>query len=205
MDNRYISNLAFIDLLFNLMLGFVMLFLISFLLINTPEKTADIEQKAEILVILSWDDMHTADMDLWVESPSGIVSYVSPNRGSLHLDKDDLGTRNDTFTTADGVIKFVRINREIVSLRALESGKYTVNAHLYSHGNIGAHPNSISGDANVTVEVLRLNPFRIIHNSSKVFSAHGQEETFVRFKITPTGLVENINYLPKNLVRKHGP
>ena len=76
---------------------------------------------------------------------------------------------------------------------------------LYSHGNIGAHPNSLSGDANVTVEVLRLNPFRVIHNSSKVFSAHGQEETFVRFKINSSGLVENINYLPKNLVRKHGP
>lgn len=205
MDNRYISNLAFIDLLFNLMLGFVMLFLISFLLINTPEKIADVEQKAEILIIMSWDDMHTADMDLWVESPSGVVSYVSPVKGSLHLDKDDLGTRNDTFVTADGEVKFVRINREIISLRAMQSGKYTVNAHLYSHGPVGAHPSSISGDANVTVEVLRLNPFQVIHNSSKIFKAHGQEETFLRFQIDPHGTVKNINYLPKNLVLKVGP
>ena len=205
MDKKYISNLAFIDLLFNLMLGFVMLFLISFLLINTPEKTADVEQKAEILVIMSWDDMHTADMDLWVESPSGVVSYVSPTRGTLHLDKDDLGMRNDTFVNADGEVQFVRINREIVSLRALQSGKYTINAHLYSFGQVGAHPDWISGNANVTIEVLKLNPFRVIHNSSKVFSAHGQEETFVRFEIDSKGVVKNVNYLPKNLVLKVGP
>lgn len=74
MDRRYVSNLAFIDLLFNLILGFVMLFLISFLLINNPAKTSEIEYKAEIMIVMSWQDDHEGDIDLWVETPNGKVS-----------------------------------------------------------------------------------------------------------------------------------
>ena len=42
MERKYHSNLAFNDLLFNVMLGFVLLFIIAFLLINPPTKKDEV-------------------------------------------------------------------------------------------------------------------------------------------------------------------
>ena len=50
------SNLAFNDLLFNVLIGFVMLFVIAFLMINPIAKKADIPVKAEFIVVLEWDE-----------------------------------------------------------------------------------------------------------------------------------------------------
>ena len=69
MDRRYVSNLAFIDLLFNLILGFVMLFLISFLLINNPAKTSEIEYKAEIMTSYTAKDASVHRTDLTIYTP----------------------------------------------------------------------------------------------------------------------------------------
>ena len=73
MKRTYNSNLAFIDLLFNLILGFVFLFIISFILINDPVKKEGVEQKAEFMIILSWDAQANKDIDLWIEGPLGNV------------------------------------------------------------------------------------------------------------------------------------
>jgi len=200
MDRRYVSNLAFIDLLFNLILGFVMLFLISFLLINNPAKTSEIEYKAEIIVVMSWQDDHEGDIDLWVETPNGKVSYINPVAGHVHLDKDDLGIRNDYYTLPNGQVEKIYLNREIVTLRALQPGDYIVNAHYYSSPSIGSESYDTGIPADVTVEVIRLNPFQIIHSSNKTLNAKGQEETFVRFTIADNGYISKINRLPKSLV-----
>ena len=82
-----------------------MLFLISFLLINNPAKTSEIEYKAEIIVVMSWQDDHEGDIDLWVETPNGKVSYINPVAGHVHLDKDDLGIRNDYYTLPNGQVE----------------------------------------------------------------------------------------------------
>ena len=61
------SNLAFNDLLFNVLIGFVMLFVIAFLLINPIAKKADIPVKAEFVIVLEWDNESHTDLDLWVQ------------------------------------------------------------------------------------------------------------------------------------------
>ena len=68
MNNKYNSNLAFIDLLFNLILGFVFLFIVSFLMINEPDKKSEVEQKAEYMIVLDWDHSKDIDMDLGYKS-----------------------------------------------------------------------------------------------------------------------------------------
>ena len=83
---NYNSNLAFVDLLFNLILGFVFLFIISFILINDPEKKESIEQKAEYMIILSWDDDLNNDIDLWVQGPSVTVGFRNTQQGNMFLD-----------------------------------------------------------------------------------------------------------------------
>ena len=54
---------AFTDLLFNTLLGFAFMFAIAFMLISTPEKTGDIESKAEVLITVRWADKHPDDVD----------------------------------------------------------------------------------------------------------------------------------------------
>ena len=61
------SNLSFNDLLFNVLVGFVMLFVIAFLLINPITKKSDIPVKAEFLIVLSWPADAADDIDLWVQ------------------------------------------------------------------------------------------------------------------------------------------
>ena len=205
MNNKYVSNLAFIDLLFNLILGFIFLFLIAFMLINKPTETGKIDPKAEFLIVMYWQDEHIGDIDLWVDTPDGLVNYVSPNMGSVHLDKDDLGIRNDWYTDSSGQRKYVYINREIVSLRSFVPGEYIVNAHYYGAQSPKSYGTSMieSGPANVTVEVIQLNPFYIVSTRQHTLKQVGMEKTFVRFNMNSTGAVSNVNYLPKQMVRSY--
>jgi len=203
MKSKYVSNLAFIDLLFNLILGFIFLFLIAFMLINKPVETGKIDPKAEFLIVMYWQDQHIGDIDLWVDTPDGTVNFVSPNVGSSHLDKDDLGIRNDWYHDSAGVKKYVYINREIVTLRSFVPGEYIVNAHYYGATSPKEYGPGIveGGPANVTVEVIQLNPFWIISTRQHTLEQVGMEKTFVRFKMNSQGHVSNINYLPKTMVK----
>ena len=54
------------DLLFNVLVGFVLLFILAFMLINPITKKAEIPKKAEIMVMLEWEDKSKDDIDLWV-------------------------------------------------------------------------------------------------------------------------------------------
>jgi hypothetical protein len=64
MSNRYGSNLSFNDVLFNALLGFVVLFVLALLLINPITKKSDIPAKAEILITLEWEDESADDIDI---------------------------------------------------------------------------------------------------------------------------------------------
>lgn len=207
MTNKYSSNLAFIDLLFNLILGFVFLFVVSFLMINEPEKKSEIEQKAEYIIVLDWDDESDSDIDLWVETPRGKVGFMNTQVGSVFLDKDDLGHRNDTYGTSMGSEEsnVVHINREIVNIRGFEPGEYIVNAHFYG----GRNKDGSMGNKNVadiltlTVSIYKLNPYSVVHTAEKKFSRVGQEETFARFTIKPDGTYKDVNTLSKKIVTLH--
>ena len=131
MQRRYHTNLPFLDLLFNVLIGFVFLFIVSFLLINPIAKRADIEVKAEFLITVFWPDNLEDDVDIYVEDPAGnLVWFKSREPGLMHLDRDDLGKRNDEVVTAAGTILFPE-NREIVTLRGIVPGEYVVNVHCY--------------------------------------------------------------------------
>ena len=90
------SNLSFNDLLFNVLVGFVMLFVIAFLLINPITKKSDIPVKAEFLIVLSWPADAADDVDLWVQRDNEKpVGFSNRENTPLHLDRDDLGRTND--------------------------------------------------------------------------------------------------------------
>ena len=131
--SKYKSSLAFTDLLFNVLIGFVFMFIVAFILINPVQKDAEIEAKAEFMVIMEWDDQSHYDVDLWMQDPVGnIVGFPNLHAGLLHLDKDDLGQSNDTVFLADGTKKVIYLNREVMTIRGIVPGEYIVNNHLYS-------------------------------------------------------------------------
>ena len=128
---RFKSSIGFIDLLFNILLGFAFLFIVAFLLIKPEAKKKDFDRRAEFVIILEWNHDAADDLDLYVQDPMGDrVSFRLPRINYMHLDKDDLGKTNDTIVNADGTRSTVLINREVVTIRGILPGEYAVS---YTH------------------------------------------------------------------------
>ena len=194
MQRRYHTNLPFLDLLFNVLIGFVFLFIVSFLLINPIAKRADIEVKAEFLITVMWPDDLEDDVDTYVEDPVGnLVWFRSREPGLMHLDRDDLGKRNDEVTTAAGTILFPE-NREIVTLRGVIPGEYTINIHMYF--KVGQEP------VPVTIQIDKINPYSVVLRETIELKNKGDEVTVARFSVKSNGDVINVNKLPKKLVER---
>ena len=190
--NRYFSSTAFIDLLFNIIVGVAFLFLIAFILINPVSKKHDVESKADFLIILNWDDKSNDDIDLWMRDPIGnIMSFKSKDVGFMHLDRDDLGSRNDKIKMPDGTIKYVVLNREIAALRGTLEGWYIVNVHVYRKNKMVDPEDGVSKfiPTNVSVELIQVNPYRIKVMTEQVIEQQGQEFTLFAFRLSHTGEV----------------
>ena len=87
---------AFTDLLFNTLIGFVLMFAIAVIFLNPIAKTGAIESKAEYLITVTWPDGNLSDVDTWVQDPaSNIVWYAAKEAGLMHLDRDDTGSTRD--------------------------------------------------------------------------------------------------------------
>jgi hypothetical protein len=197
--DKFKSTLGFIDILFNILIGFAFLFIIAFILIKPEAKKKDFERRAEFIIILEWDGDAPDDFDLYVEDPKkGMVHFRNPRVNYMHLDKDDLGDRNDTVYNADGSISTVKINREVVTIRGIIPGEYIVNAHYYSDYNT---LNSRKDSMIVKIEVHKVNPYNIIWAGEHVYDRRGAEHTFVRFSINKEGIINsNFSYLKKRQV-----
>ena len=150
MRRRDHIGVAFTDLLFNALLGFVVMFILAFLLINPVAKSGAVDPKAEFLITLTWPDGREEDLDLYVEDPTGeLVWFRQREAGLMHLDRDDLGQRNDMIQIA-GRYVINPLNQEVVSIRGIVPGEYVVNLHLYRAAGDQAVP--------ATVKIEKLNP-----------------------------------------------
>jgi len=199
-NEKYKSTIGFTDLLFNILVGFAFLFIIAFLLIKPEAKKKDFDRNAEFVVVMEWDKEAKGDIDLYVEDPLGDkCSFRQTVANFMHLDKDDLGSINDTVVNADGTVSTVKINREVITIRGIIAGEYIINAHYYSerdYSNIdnrvemGSMPRKTkSKEVTVKVELHKVNPYTILWAGEKNFRGKGQEETFVRFRLDKDGEV----------------
>ena len=200
--DKYKSTIGFIDILFNILVGFAFLFIVAFLLIKPEAKREDFDRKAEFIVVMEWDEERQDDIDLYVQDPSNtIVHFRNARANFMHLDKDDLGKRNDTIMV-NGVEKIVKINREVVTIRGIVPGEYIVNVHYYSdyseHANVTRGPMS---PLEVKVTVYKVNPYSEVWQGTKTFTRKGQEETFVRFTMDKNGGVKpSFRFLKRRMV-----
>ncbi len=189
----YHSDVAFLDLLFCTLVGFVFLFICAFLLITTEKKKADIKTKAEFIITLTWADSNESDVDVWLEDPLGNVLYFSAKEvGLMHLDRDDLGRLNDRITLKDGTWVSYNHNQEIVTIRGFIPGEWVLNVHLYR----------MDGKEPVPVEIKmdKLNPYETIIYKRFMINKDWDEITIKRFTMTNDGSIISMNELPKKLV-----
>jgi len=187
--DRYKSSIGFVDLLFNILVGFVFLFLVAFLLINPVAKKSDILKKAEFVVQMTWPDQSLHDIDLWVmDSQGNKVGFSNKENGILHLERDDLGVANDTFYL-DGKAKVIARNEETTSIRGIMPGTYYVSVHLYSKNTVKDFEKN---GTPVTVTVLKINPYRQIYSQTKVIKSEGEQVHFYKFTVNERGSTSDI-------------
>ena len=186
----------FYDMLFNMLIAFVFCFIIALLAMNPKAlKAGDIPSKAEFIVNLSWPDLNPNDIDTWVQDPAGnLVWYRSREAGLMHMDRDDRGLTNDVLVV-NGREVINPLNQEVVTLRGIAAGEYTVNAHYFE---------SKDGKAvDVTVSVIKVNPrAEVVFYGQVTLARKGDEATAVRFTVQPDGTVGNVNTLAKTLVQR---
>ncbi len=183
----------FTDLLFNTLIGFVLMFFIAILFLNPDEQKAKVDLDAQYVITVTWPDNVPDDIDTWIEDPKGQVAwYRNRNAGLVHLDRDDRGMLNDKITI-NGEEVANPLNQEVVAIRGVVPGEYTVNLHYYE--------TETQKPVDVLVRMARINPVYEIVFYDKVSMPHkGAEKTAFRFSLTPGGEVININQLAKKLV-----
>jgi len=193
----YHSNTAFLDILFNTLVGFVLLFIIAFLLISPVKKKKEIEQKAEYVITVTWPDEFGDDVDSWLEDPTGKIMYFRKKEaGLMHMDRDDLGKLNDQqFVPGIGIVNYP-YNREITTIRGIMPGEYVFNIHLYRK-EIEGKP------IPVTVILEKLNPHvKLLYSKVVTLSYDWEEKTIIRFVLNVDGEVTESFFIYKPLVEK---
>lgn len=186
----------FYDMLFNMLIAFVFCFIIALLAMNPKAlKAGDVPAKAEFMITVSWPDMNPNDIDTWVQDPTGrLVWFRNREAGLMHLDRDDRGLTNDTIIV-NGRQVINPLNQEVVTLRGIEPGEYTVNASYYDSKDLKP--------VEVSVSVVKVNPqAEVVYYGTVTLARKGDEATACRFTVLPDGTVANINTLPKTLVER---
>ena len=178
---KYSSNLAFVDLLFNLLVGFTCLFVIAFLLINPIAKNGVVDPPIKLMVEMTWDDESSADIDLYVMGPDRVpVFYANKENGYITLKRDDLGLISDKYEV-NGKRVTVKRNYEIITLTDLPDGDYVINIHHFS---------SRSGPEEVKVRVTNIQRYGIVSDSNFTISSK-QEHTMIVFQVK-NGIITNL-------------
>lgn len=180
-------------MLFKALQVIAFLFFIALLAVSPESKEGKIDSKAEFIITMDWPDNHPDDLDLFVQDPVGnIVWYRHREAGFLTLDRDDRGGANDFIIVNDKKIPSP-IREEIVTVRGIVPGEYTVNV---------SHFQATTGQpVAASVKVQKLNPTAQVIFDNKLMLDHtGDEKTAVRFRLDTEGKVIDVQERPKSLL-----
>lgn len=195
----YYNQTSFLDLLFNTLVGFVLLFIIAFLSINPSNKDADIKTKAEFVITVTWNVNSKDDVDTWLQDPVGnVLHFRQKDIGLAHLDRDDLGFANDSITMKDGRTVEYPYNQELTTIRGFVTGEWVLNVHMYKKRD--------ETPTLVEVRLDKLNPrVKTIFYKKILMTQSWQEVTATRFVMTEQGDIISLDDLPKNLIKQAFP
>jgi hypothetical protein len=169
------------------------LFFLALLAISPESKDGKIDSKAEFIITMDWPDDHPDDLDLFVQDPVGDIAwYRHREAGFMTLDRDDRGGTND-FIVVNGRKIASPIREEIVTIRGIVAGEYTVNVSHFLATTGRPVP--------AKVKVQKLNPTAQVIFDNTVYVDHsGDEKTAVRFTLDAEGRVIDVNQREKSLM-----
>jgi hypothetical protein len=172
------------------------LFFIALLAMNPESRQGKVDTKAEFLITMGWPDNHPDDIDLYAEDPLGnIVWYWVHEAGFMVLDRDDRGGLNNSITV-NGRKVASPLRQEIISIRGIVPGEYTVNVQYYQASAATKAPVPVS------VKIEKVNPVvEVIYYDTIMLSRMGEEKTAARFRIAENGSVVDVNHREKSLVQ----
>ncbi len=175
-------RLAFLDLVFNLLLGITLMFILAFLMINPPTQGGQIDPPIRFMVEMEWDDESYVDIDLWVQGKDrDWVGFTRMDGSYFVLERDDRGTQNDTIMV-DGEQVVISRNYENIRFTILPPGEYFVNVHYYS---------SSGPTEDITINLTMLNPFRSVFTDTVTLDP-SQETTVVSFIVGQDGKITDL-------------
>jgi len=170
------------------------LFFIALLIISPKAKDGKIDSKAEFLISMDWPENHPDDFDIFVQDPLGNVAwYRRREAGFMLLDRDDRGGIND-FVMVNGSKVLTTSRQELVSIRGIVAGEYTVNVYHFTALTSRPVP--------VTVMVQKLNPIvKIVAKETIQLTAGGEERTAARFTMDASGAVTKVNQVQRSILQ----
>ena len=180
-------------MLFKALQAVAFLFFLALMAIAPENKDGKIDSKAEFIITLDWPDNHPDDLDLYVQDPIGNIAwYRHREAGFMVLDRDDRGGAND-FIVVNGRKIPSPIREEIVTVRGVVAGEYTVNV---------SHFAATTGQpVQANVKVQKLNPIaQVIFDDHLTVDHTGDEKTAVRFTLDAQGKVTDVNRRQKSLM-----
>src|SRR3982075_573628 len=180
-------------MLFKALQVIAFLFFIALLTVSPDSKEGKIDSKAEFIITMDWPDSHPDDLDLFVQDPAGNIAwYRHREAGFLTLDRDDRGGANDSIMV-NGKKIASPIREEIVTVRGIVPGEYTVNV---------SHFQATTGQpVAANVKVQKLNPTtQVIFDNKLMLDHSGDEKTALRFRLDTEGNVIDVQQRPKSLL-----
>lgn len=156
------------------------LFFIAFLAISQQKEDGKIDSKAEFFISMTWPDNHPDDFDLFVQDPVGnVVWYRRRDIGFMSLERDNRGGANDFMTVGNERVRS-SARQELVSIRGLVAGEYTVNVYHFTAQTGLPVP--------VTVTVEKLNPrVSVVAKRTLEMNQSNVEKTAARFTLDAKG------------------
>jgi len=170
------------------------LFFIAFIALSQQKDTGKVDTKAEFFISMTWPDNHPDDFDLFVQDPEGnVVWYRRRDIGFMTLERDNRGGAN-SFVNVGGEKVQSAARQELVSIRGIIAGEYTVNVYHFSARTGGPVP--------VTVTIEKLNPHvKIIAKETFDMSSERTEKTAARFTLDEKGEVVSTSRVDRSILQ----
>lgn len=170
------------------------LFFIALLIVDPKADAGKVDSKAEFIITVDWPDNHPDDIDTFVQDPQGqIVWFRRREADFMLLDRDDRGGVND-FVLVGGAKVPTATRQELVTIRGIIAGEYTVN--VYHFAAMTGQP------VPVTVMVQKLNPkVTIVAKETVDLRQGGDERTAVRFTLDAKGEVTETNRIQRSILQ----
>lgn len=210
MSRRHFNfRLAYIDLLLNFMVGLIFILLISQpIQKKTVSKSEGIKKNAEMMITATWNPKIDCDVDMWVRDPNGnTVWFNQKDAGIMHIERDDLGFRNDIITTTKELITGVKVNnldnQEVWVLRGKLAGEFSFNIHLYAC-RIGDKQFTLGDPFTLPVDIkmIKINPdYTEVYVDTVTFDHVWQEITVLNFTLDADGNIVAKNKDTRQLVK----